>query len=192
MYLTFTGLWLYTGMRSSFLCVEFVSAEYQFSSADSEMLLGKGNRMPVFDRNVLSWLSDAVSAGKPNNPSRLSYRLFAFVVSVSPILLCDFASAQIPNRPDGTETYAVQPGVLSLERPPAPGDKVNRNPFISRIRVDIPEGVFLVYDAAIPPSTDSPSRGERRAAGFLAYWSDNGTGQFYVFERVLYLRTDLG
>ncbi len=63
---------------------------------------------------------------------------------------------------------------------------------ISRIRVGTAEGVFLVYNSAMPPNTDQPSRTGRRGAGFLAYWNDFASGQSYVFDRVLHTRADLG
>jgi len=55
-----------------------------------------------------------------------------------------------------------------------------------KIRVNTQEGIFLVYDAALPDDA------VRAKAGFLAYWNDYASQRFYLFGRLVFTTTDVG
>ena len=54
------------------------------------------------------------------------------------------------------------------------------------IRVDIPDGVFLVYDVAIAET------GQGEKSGYAAYWGDNLEAAFYLYNRLLVDSIDVG
>ena len=56
-----------------------------------------------------------------------------------------------------------------------------------RMRVVSEDGLFLVYDAAIPADA-----APRKSAGYLAYWNDYSSRQAYIFQRLLFSPQDVG
>jgi len=55
-----------------------------------------------------------------------------------------------------------------------------------RLRALSDEGIFIVYDAALPANS------ARTTPGYLAYWLDSATGRPFIYDRLIMTRVDVG
>jgi hypothetical protein len=107
---------------------------------------------------------------------------FGACVTAQRLTLCASAAsvgalaADVQRRPGGAGGFEQDAYVPRYGRTRAP----------VRIRVRAADGVFLVFDAAVPP--DRP----RKRTGALAYWNDFAGGMSYVYGRLMATETDVG
>ncbi len=108
---------------------------------------------------------------------RTGLSLLLLVFGAAVFSLTDARSGALGAQPRGQ-----QAGVRQAERKPVRGDhaishgRIDTSE-ISRIRIDTPEGVFLVYNSAMPPNTDQQSRAGRRGAGFWPIGTTSAPGK---------------